>query len=70
MIVEGIGGRVYSLQELAEMFKLTERTIRGYITSGRLAGQKVGQTWYVTSASLSRFLEGERATGRGETSVN
>ncbi len=41
----------YTLKDLIEMTKLSERTLRRYLESGLLTGAKVGGTW--------RFTEGQ-----------
>ncbi len=42
----------YSVEELAEMLGLHERTVRGMLREGRLKGSKVGKKWYVTEENL------------------
>ena len=58
-ISEAVGKKVYKISELVYMLQCSESTIRKYITSGRLAGQKVGDNWLVTGENLDKFLNGE-----------
>jgi len=51
--------KVYSLREIAEMLKVTERTLHTYIKIGKIKGQKVGGRWLVSEANLHKFLNGE-----------
>lgn len=48
----------YDVKELAEILKLYPVTVRLYIKTGRLKGQKVGARWYVTDENVKRFLGG------------
>ncbi len=51
---------VYTVDELAEMLKVTQQTLRGYIRTGKLRGQKVAGEWLVTAEALRDFLEGRK----------
>src|SRR3989344_5896371 len=53
------GDRLYTLQEVADMLHVSERTTFRYIHDKKLNAKKVGGTWRVTSADLTAFLEGE-----------
>src|SRR3989338_7324442 len=53
------GDRLYTLQEVADMLHLSERTTFRYIHDKKLNATKVGGTWRVTSADLKAFLAGE-----------
>jgi predicted site-specific integrase-resolvase len=54
--IEGL--TLYTLDELAQKFKVTTVTLRSYIKKGKLRGQKIGDRWFVSGASLRDFLEG------------
>jgi len=44
------------MEKEASQFKLTPATIRRYIKSGKLKGQKLGVKWFVSSEAISDFL--------------
>jgi predicted site-specific integrase-resolvase len=47
---------LYDVKELAEQFHITPLTIKYYIKSGRLKGQKMSKKWYVSETSLNEFF--------------
>ncbi len=52
--------KVYTLEELVDLLKVTKRTLYNYIKSGRLKAVKMGKYWRVTQKQLDAFLsEGE-----------
>lgn len=53
--------KVYTLEELVDLLKVTKRTLYNYIKSGRLKAVKMGKYWRVTQKQLDAFLnEGEK----------
>ncbi|MEW5784798.1 MAG: helix-turn-helix domain-containing protein [Bacillota bacterium] len=46
--------------KVAEMFGITETTVREWLRSGELIGVKVGSTWRVKESDLDRYLEDQR----------
>ena len=50
----------YTVKDLVELLSLTEITIRDYLRSGKLRGNKAGHFWYVSEKSLRLFLEGNK----------
>ena len=55
--------KVYTLEELVDLLKVTKRTLYNYIKSGRLKAGKMGKYWRVTQKQLDAFLsEGEQET--------
>lgn len=53
--------KVYTLEELVEILKVTKRTLYNYIKEGRLKAVKMGKYWRVTQNQLDSFLnEGEK----------
>lgn len=48
--------KVFTVAEIAEKFKLTESSVRTYIKEGRLAGQKMGKTWYISETAIEDFF--------------
>lgn len=53
--------KVYTLEELVELLKVTKRTLYNYIKEGKLKAVKMGKYWRVTQKQLDAFLnEGEK----------
>lgn len=50
----------YTVKDLVNLLSLTELTIRDYLRSGKLKGNKAGQFWYVSKKNLRLFLEGNK----------
>jgi len=52
-----IGGvRVFDVREVAKKFRVSVPTIRRYVKSGRLPGQRMGVKWYISEAGLNEFF--------------
>lgn len=49
---------LYTVEELAELLDVQERTIREYLRDKRIRGRKLANRWYVTEASLQAYFEG------------
>ena len=45
----------YSVDQVAEILKLHQRTIRRYIRGGKLKATKVGKEWRITQQDLNLF---------------
>lgn len=48
---------VYSVDEVAEILKVTQRSVYTYIRSGQLKAAKIGKSWRITHSSLQEFIE-------------
>ena len=48
---------VYDLKDLSKKIKISIRTLRKYVTSGKLKAKKVGKAYYVTEPNLMAFLD-------------
>jgi len=48
---------VYDLKDLSRKLKISIRTLREYIKSGKLKAKKVGKAYYVTESNLMTFLD-------------
>ena len=48
--------KVYTLDEVADILKVTKRTLYNYIDAGKLKAVKVGQYWRVSEANLKAFI--------------
>lgn len=49
---------LYTTKEISGVLDLTPVTMREYIKSGKMKGQKVGGKWYITEDSLRAFFNG------------
>lgn len=47
--------KVYTLDEVASIMRLTKRTLYNYVKSGVLRASKVGKYWRVTVQDLQDF---------------
>ena len=48
--------RVYTLDEVADIMKVTKRTLYNYIKAGALHAVKMGKYWRVSEESLQDFI--------------
>ncbi len=46
----------YKIPEAAEELRVTPQTVRKYIKTGRLRGQRIGRPIYITEKDLKDFL--------------
>ena len=51
--------RVYTLDEVAEVLKITRRTLYTYVKEGKLKAVKIGREWRVSETAL----QGQRHRG-------
>lgn len=49
--------KVYTVEEVASVLKLTTRTVYSYIKSGQLKASKIGKYWRVSETALKAFIE-------------
>ncbi len=47
---------IYSVYELAQMFQVTEKTVRKYLKRGLLKGTKMARKWLVHEDAIREFL--------------
>lgn len=50
--------RVYTLDEVAEILKVTKKTLYHYLKAGKLSAVKLGKAYRVTEENLQKFLDG------------
>jgi excisionase family DNA binding protein len=48
--------KVYTLDEVAEILKVTKRTLYNYVKAGKLSAVKMGKYWRVSEESLQAFI--------------
>lgn len=51
--------KLYTLQELAELTRLTNRTLRNYLANGTLKGHKVGGQWRFTKDEVCSLFKND-----------
>lgn len=51
--------KLYTLDEVDEILKVTRRTLYTYIKTGKLKANKVGRGWRVPKETLQAFIDGE-----------
>ena len=56
---------VYTVEECAEILKVTKRTIYKYVNEGSLRASKVGRDWRITDAAIQAFLESLEQKAQG-----
>ena len=54
--------KFYSTEEIAEMLKISKRTVFRYIHAGTLHAVKIGKYWRVSQESLEAFLQEQKRT--------
>lgn len=55
---EILGRTMYTVDEVAAMLGVLPRTIREYITAGKITGAKFNRRWHITEDELDKFLTG------------
>ena len=62
--------RLYNLDELSKKLGLSKASLRRYIKSHRLSGQKIGNAWMISEAALQQFFlapyVGPKKAGKGK----
>lgn len=48
--------KLYTIEEVADLLKLSRRTIYRYLKDGKLKANKVGQSWRITETALNEFI--------------
>jgi hypothetical protein len=52
--------QIYDVPQVAAMLRLSVKTVRLYLATGKLLGRKVGKRWLVMEDSLRAFMDGIR----------
>jgi len=58
---------LYTLAEVAEILKVTRRTLYTYVKEGKLKAVKIGKYWRVSEAALREFISTGTGNGAGST---
>ena len=48
--------KVFTLDEVADILKVTKRTLYNYVKAGKLPAVKLGKYWRVSEESLQAFI--------------
>ena len=49
--------KLYTTAEVAEILKVTQRTVYNYLKAKKLKAAKVGRDWLITESNLKKFIE-------------
>ena len=52
------GMKLYEVEDLVRMMRLSRVTVQAYLRAGRIRGVKIGKRWHVTESNLKDFLSG------------
>jgi len=52
--------KYYTPEEVANLIKVSRKTIYNWIQEGRLKAVKIGHFWRVSESELNRLLKGEK----------
>ncbi len=61
--IDGI--KLYEVEDLVRMLKVSRITVQAYLRTGRMKGVKIGKRWHVTDKNLKDFLSGDTGKGTG-----
>lgn len=62
--------KLYTIEDLAEMTRLTSRTIRNYLKDGILEGKKIGGQWRFTMKDIEKFFDNSKTNQDISTTYN
>lgn len=48
--------KVFTLDEVADILKVTKRTLYNYVKAGKLPAVKIGKYWRISEESLQAFI--------------
>ena len=53
--------KLYTIEDIANMTRLTSRTIRNYLKDGILEGKKIGGQWRFTMKDIENFFDNSKS---------
>lgn len=62
--------KLYTIEDIAEMTRLTSRTIRNYLKDGILEGKKIGGQWRFTMKDIENFFDNNKTNQDINTNYN
>lgn len=48
--------KLYTVEELASVLDVQPKTIRAYLSEGKLKGRKIARKWYIPEESLREYF--------------
>ena len=51
--------KIYDIEEVANMFKCSTKTVKRRVDDGTLKGNRIGDVWYFTEKQIEEYLEGK-----------
>lgn len=61
--------KFYTIDQIAEILGMHHKTIRKFITEGKLRANKVGKQWRISGHDLSLFMENNNVNVRNKNEV-
>ena len=61
--------KFYTVDQIAEILGMHHKTIRKFITEGKLRANKVGKQWRISGHDLSLFMENNNVSIRNKNEV-
>ncbi len=62
--------KFYTIYQVADQLEMSHKTIRNFISDGRLKASKVGKQWRIAEADLETFMnQGESTADKSEESL-
>jgi excisionase family DNA binding protein len=58
--------KYFTPDQAAELLHVKPKTIRQYITQGKLAASKMGKLWLISETDLENFIESKRIPVHGD----
>lgn len=52
--------KLYSVQEVSDLLRVTRRTLYTYMKQGKIHATKIGKYWYISQEQLDEFLKGDK----------
>ena len=62
--------KFYTVDQIAEILGMHHKTIRKFITEGKLSANKVGKQWRISGHDLSNFMENNNVKVINKTEVD
>jgi excisionase family DNA binding protein len=60
---------IYTVEQVAGHLGRSPRTVRAWITAGRLAARKVGRSYLITEDALSSMVEPKAPAGKDRAAI-
>lgn len=57
----------YTVQEVAKELGISPLTVRNYIKTGRLKGQRIGRPVLITEEAVKEFLQGKNESNNNQS---